>query len=171
MTIISIKGYGGVRLDVALRGAEEAPPVLIVHGAGQTRQDWEDVASALEMAGRRVISFDLRGHGSSEWPGKGYDLDKFVEDLKAVLAWLDARPVIVAATLGGWLAMLALGEEGAHLAAGLVLVDTPPSAEGDRAKTVGAGNDCLPPHPNSLCRSCHCAEPRAALPWVHRLTN
>ena len=139
MTTTSIKGYGGVRLDVALRGAEEAPPVLIVHGAGQTQQDWDDVASALELAGRRVISFDMRGHGNSEWPGKGYELDKFVEDLKSVLAWLDARPVIVAATLGGWLAMLALGEEGVHLAAGLVLVDTPPSAGGDEARTVGVG--------------------------------
>lgn len=137
MTSVSVKGYGGVRLAVELRGAEDAPPVLIVHGAGQTRSDWDDVAEALEMAGRRVISFDLRGHGQSEWPATGYALDQFVEDLKAVLAWLDARPVIVAATLGGWLAMLALGEEGAHLAAGLVLVDTPPGTQGDRATSVG----------------------------------
>lgn len=139
MITTSLKGFGGVRLEADLRGGEDSPPVLIVHGAGQSRQDWDDVASALELAGRRVISIDLRGHGDSEWPGTGYALDHFVEDLKAVLAWLDARPVIVAATLGGWLAMLALGEEGAHLAAGLVLVDTPPSAEGDRATTVGAG--------------------------------
>lgn len=139
MSSLSVKGYGGVRLAVELRGAEDAPPVLIVHGAGQTRADWDDVAEALEMAGRRVISFDLRGHGQSEWPTNGYALDQFVEDLKAVLAWLDARPVIVAATLGGWLAMLALGEEGAHLAAGLVLVDTPPGPEGDRAKSVSEG--------------------------------
>jgi len=137
MTSVSVKGYGGVRLAVELRGAEDAPPVLIVHGAGQTRADWHDVAEALEMAGRRVISFDLRGHGQSEWPTNGYALDQFVEDLKAVLAWLDARPVIVAATLGGWLAMLALGEEGAHLAAGLVLVDTPPGTQGERATSVG----------------------------------
>lgn len=139
MITVNLKGYGGVRLEADLRGAEDAPPILIVHGAGQTRKDWDDVASALEMAGRRVISFDLRGHGGSEWPGRGYALDQFVEDLKAVLAWLDARPVIVAATLGGWLAMLALGEEGAHLAAGLVLVDTPPDTDGERARSVGEG--------------------------------
>ena len=137
MITTSLKGYGGIRLEADVRGGDEAPPVLIVHGAGQTRQDWDDVASALALAGRRVISFDLRGHGASEWPGTGYALDKFVEDLKAVLASLDARPVIVAATLGGWLAMLALGEEGAHLASGLVLVDTPPGADNDRARSVG----------------------------------
>jgi flavin reductase (DIM6/NTAB) family NADH-FMN oxidoreductase RutF/pimeloyl-ACP methyl ester carboxylesterase len=139
MITVNLKGYGGVRLEADLRGAEDAPPILIVHGAGQTRKDWDDVASALELAGRRVISFDLRGHGGSEWPGHGYALDQFVEDLKAVLAWLDARPVIVAATLGGWMAMLALGEEGTHLAAGLVLVDTPPDTDGERARSVGEG--------------------------------
>ncbi|QJQ31361.1 alpha/beta fold hydrolase [Sphingomonas lacunae] len=138
MKSFNLKGYGGVRLEADMRGPDDAPPVLIVHGAGQTRQDWDDVACALELAGRRVISFDMRGHGQSEWPASGYLLDQFVEDLKAVLASLDARPVIVAATLGGWLAMLALGEEGAHLAAGLVLVDTPPGPDGERAAEVGA---------------------------------
>jgi flavin reductase (DIM6/NTAB) family NADH-FMN oxidoreductase RutF/pimeloyl-ACP methyl ester carboxylesterase len=137
MISFSLKGYGGVRLEAEMRGPEDAPPVLIVHGAGQTRRDWDDVACALELAGRRVISFDLRGHGQSEWPSSGYMLDQFVEDLKSVLASLNARPVIVAATLGGWLAMLALGEEGAHLAAGLVLVDTPPGPDGERATQMG----------------------------------
>ena len=136
MITTSFKGYGGIRLEVDLRGHEEAPPVLIVHGAAQTRRDWDDVASALELAGRRVISFDLRGHGGSERAVGGYALDTFVEDLKAVLAALNARPVIVAGTLGGWLAMLALGEEGSHLASGLVLVDTPPGIAGEGTGSV-----------------------------------
>lgn len=138
MKSIQFKGFGGTRIEADVRGDEDAPPVLLVHGAGQTRRHWDDVANALEMAGRRVINLDLRGHGSSEWPTDGrYEFDAFVDDVKAVLAQMSVRPVVVAATLGGWCAMVALGEEGTHLAAGLVLVDTPPGANGERAKTVG----------------------------------
>ena len=60
---------------------------------------------ALVQSGRRVVSLDLRGHGGSEWPADGrYDFEAFVEDLRAVLAQLGGRPVVVAATLGGWVA-------------------------------------------------------------------
>ena len=138
MKNIQFKGFAGIRIEADVRGDEDAPPVLLIHGAGQTRRHWDDVANALEMAGRRVINLDLRGHGTSEWPNDGrYAFDAFVDDIKAVLAQMTVRPVIVAATLGGWLAMVALGEEGTHLAAGLVLVDTPPGADGERARTVG----------------------------------
>lgn len=125
MRSIHFKGFAGVRLTADVRGEDDAPPVLLLHGAGQTRHQWNDVAAALELAGRRVISLDLRGHGTSEWPSDGrYDFDANVEDVKAVLAQLPARPVIVATSLGAWLATVILGEEGAHVAAGLVLVDS-----------------------------------------------
>ncbi len=132
MPTLTFTGFAGVRLEADALGDEDAPPVLLIHGAGQTRADWAEIAGALELAGRRVINVDQRGHGSSEWPADGrYDLDAMVGDIKAVLAQMTVRPVVVAATLGGWLATLALGEGGAHLAAGLVLVD----AEPDDART------------------------------------
>ncbi len=132
MPTLTFTGFAGVRLEADALGDEDAPPVLLIHGAGQTRADWAEIAGALELAGRRVINVDQRGHGSSEWPVDGrYDLDAMVGDIKAVLAQMTVRPVVVAATLGGWLATLALGEGGAHLAAGLVLVD----AEPDDART------------------------------------
>lgn len=44
-----------------------------------------------------------------------------------MLALLEARPFIVGASLGGWIATAVLGEAGGeHLATGLVLVDAPP---------------------------------------------
>jgi flavin reductase (DIM6/NTAB) family NADH-FMN oxidoreductase RutF/pimeloyl-ACP methyl ester carboxylesterase len=119
------KGFAGVRLTADVRGEDDAPPVLLLHGAGQTRHQWADVGSALELAGRKVISLDLRGHGTSEWPGDArYDFDAYVEDVKAVLAQMPERPVIIATSLGAWTATTVLGEEGAHVAAGLVLVDS-----------------------------------------------
>lgn len=137
MKSIQFKGFGGTRIEAVVTGDEDAPPLLLIHGSGQTRQHWAEAAEALAMAGRRVVAIDLRGHGASEWPNDGrYDFDAFVEDVKAVLAQLEVRPVIVAGDIGGWIAMTALGEGGTHLAAGLVLVDLPRLTVGEAAGSL-----------------------------------
>jgi flavin reductase (DIM6/NTAB) family NADH-FMN oxidoreductase RutF/pimeloyl-ACP methyl ester carboxylesterase len=120
------KGFAGIRLEADDIGTADDPSIILLHGVGQTRKIWEDVAVALEQAGRHVINLDLRGHGGSEWPEDGrYDFNAYVEDLRAVLGQMRTRPVVVAATLGGWVATVALAEDAATLAAGLVLVDLP----------------------------------------------
>lgn len=139
MTIITFKGFGGVRLEAETSGDEHDPTILLVHGAGQTRDEWHTVAEALVQAGRRVVSLDLRGHGGSEWPESGrYDLEAHVEDLRAVLAQLGTRPVVVAATLGGWIATVALATDAANLAAGLVLVDMPARTDPGLVETIAS---------------------------------
>lgn len=120
-------GFGGVRLVAQSFGQEDDPGILLLHGGGQTHDAWRSAAVALAEAGRYVISLDLRGHGASEWPADGrYDLDAYSGDIRAVLATLRSRPVIVAASLGGWIATAVLGESETALATGLVLVDAPP---------------------------------------------
>lgn len=138
MSIVEYRGFAGVRLEAEIIGSENDPAVLLLHGAGQTRAVWSGVADALEQAGRRVISLDLRGHGGSEWPEDGrYDFEALVEDLRAVLAQMGTRPVVVASTLGGWVASAALEHDAAVLASGLVLVDSPVSVDPAFARRVG----------------------------------
>jgi flavin reductase (DIM6/NTAB) family NADH-FMN oxidoreductase RutF len=118
------KGFAGIRLESDDIGSAEDPSIIILHGIGQTRADWEDVAVALRQAGRHAINIDLRGHGGSEWPEDGrYDFDAYVEDVRAVLAQMRTRPVIVGVGASGWVAAAALVEDSATLAAGLVMVD------------------------------------------------
>jgi len=137
MQPVSFKGFAGAALKGDAFGSPDDPPVLLIHGGAQTRAVWNEVADALVKAGRHVIRIDLRGHGESDWPADGrYEFDAYVEDLRAVLAQMASRPVVVAASLGGWAATAALGEEGAHLAAGLVLIDAVPDMDFDAA--------CLP---------------------------
>jgi flavin reductase (DIM6/NTAB) family NADH-FMN oxidoreductase RutF/pimeloyl-ACP methyl ester carboxylesterase len=137
--VIEYKGFGGVRLQADVAGDEHDPAVLLVHGAGQTRGVWADVAHALVESGRRVVNLDLRGHGGSEWPSDGrYDLESHIEDLRAVLAQMASRPVVVAATLGGWIATAALAKDAANLAAGLVLVDMPARSDADTAREIAS---------------------------------
>jgi flavin reductase (DIM6/NTAB) family NADH-FMN oxidoreductase RutF/pimeloyl-ACP methyl ester carboxylesterase len=131
------KGFAGIRLEADDIGSADDPSILLLHGGGQTRKVWADAAEALHQAGRHVINLDLRGHGRSEWPEDGrYDFDSYVEDLRAVLAQMRTRPVIVAATLGGWIATIALADEAATLAAGLVLVDLPATDDPTKARAA-----------------------------------
>jgi flavin reductase (DIM6/NTAB) family NADH-FMN oxidoreductase RutF/pimeloyl-ACP methyl ester carboxylesterase len=126
------KGFAGIRLEADDIGSADDPSIVMLHGAGQTRAVWRDVAEELYQAGRHVINLDLRGHGGSDWPGDGrYDFDAYVEDLRAVLSQMRTRPVIVATTFGGWVATVALGADAATLAAGLVLVDLPTRFDAD----------------------------------------
>lgn len=137
MTITTFKGFGGIRLQADVQGEDDDPTILLIHGAGQTREVWSNVAEALVQAGRRVVSLDLRGHGASEWPSDGrYDLGSYAEDLRAVLAQMNARPVVVAATVGGWIASQALSADAANLAAGLVLIDMPLGSASEAAKQI-----------------------------------
>ena len=43
--------------------------------------------------GLRCIAFNRRGHGRSDDPGSGYDIDTLADDLAALLAQLDLREV------------------------------------------------------------------------------
>jgi flavin reductase (DIM6/NTAB) family NADH-FMN oxidoreductase RutF len=135
------KGFAGIRIEADDIGSADDPSIVLLHGLGQTRQDWEDVAVALRAAGRHAINIDLRGHGGSEWPEDGrYDFQSYVEDLRAVLAQMRTRPVVVAATLSGWVAAAALAEEATTLAAGLVLVDLPESHDDAAVGTLDSGS-------------------------------
>ncbi len=116
MSLIEYKGFGGVRLAADMLGDENDPAVLLVPGIGQDRAAWREVADALVLSGRRVVNLGLR----DEQP-----LAPHVEDLRLVLAQMGSRPVVVAAADGGWVAARALALDGAHLAAGLVVVDMP----------------------------------------------
>jgi flavin reductase (DIM6/NTAB) family NADH-FMN oxidoreductase RutF/pimeloyl-ACP methyl ester carboxylesterase len=126
------KGFAGVRLEADDIGSADDPSIILLHGFGQTRKVWENVALGLEQAGRHVINVDLRGHGGSDWPNDArYDFDAYVEDLRAVLGQMRTRPVVVAATHSGWIATAALAEDAATLASGLILLD--PAVHADAA--------------------------------------
>ncbi len=104
-------------------GDLDAPPVLLLHGAGQTRHSWRTTGCILAAAGWHAIALDLRGHGDSERsPAGRYRLDDFAADVIAVSRALPAPPVLVGASLGGLAALVAVARSGEQVPA-LVLVD------------------------------------------------
>lgn len=121
-------GRGGVALVAEEWGLGGGAPVLLLHGAGQTRSAWDNIAAVLSERGYRAIAIDLRGHGESEWAQDGdYGIDAFADDVIAVARALPSAPVIVGASLGGLAAMVA--EARAAVARALVLVDIAPRIE------------------------------------------
>ncbi|MFC4595834.1 alpha/beta fold hydrolase [Sphingobium tyrosinilyticum] len=121
---LDFQGFGGVPIVGDAFGSPDDPAVLLIPSTGQSRAFWHGSARALADAGRYAICVDLRGHGDSGHASDGrYDLDAYVGDLKAVLAALPSRAVVVAAGLGALVAIAAIGESTAPLISGLVLVD------------------------------------------------
>ncbi len=124
-------GAGGLKLAADVWGDAESPPVLLLHGGGQTRHAWGGPGEALAASGWRAIALDMRGHGDSDWAADGdYAIDAYVADLIAVVDGLDRPPAVVGASLGGLTTLLAAGEAGCRLAA-VVLVDCAPRLEAD----------------------------------------
>lgn len=124
------QGAHGVRLVADVAGPSEAPPVLLLHGGGQTRGAWKETVDTLVGRGLFVTAVDLRGHGESDWPvDADYSLDAFSEDVRLVAAALPSRPAIVGASLGGLAALVAEAEH--QIARALVLVDVAPTIEPD----------------------------------------
>jgi pimeloyl-ACP methyl ester carboxylesterase len=63
----------------------DGPPTLLAHPTGFHGMVWEPVAHRLVHAGRRVWSFDFRGHGDSDpSPDGHYSWDEFARDARAV---------------------------------------------------------------------------------------
>ena len=82
----------------------EGEPVLFIHGLGSCGSDWAPQTEVFRQD-YQVITADLRGHGQSSKPRKGYSMELFARDMAAVIAAMQTGPVhIVGISLGGMIA-------------------------------------------------------------------
>jgi pimeloyl-ACP methyl ester carboxylesterase len=130
-------GDEGIELVADAWGSPGDPPVLLLHGGGQTRHAWGGTAEALASAGWYAVSLDLRGHGESAWSAEGhYHHSNFAADTVAVARRLARPPVLVGASLGGISALLAIAQAGEEIASALVLVDIATRMERSGAERI-----------------------------------
>jgi non-heme chloroperoxidase len=133
------RGADGLVLTADVVGDVGGPPVLMLHGGGQTRHAWGGTLTRLADEGFRAISLDLRGHGESDWASDGdYTTDAYVRDLRAVIEQVDPVPALVGASLGGIACLAAEGESKGLLSRALVLVDITPRIEPKGAERIGS---------------------------------
>jgi non-heme chloroperoxidase len=120
----------GLRIAADAWGDPQGPLVVMMHGGGQSRHAWRATGRNLGAAGYHAVAFDLRGHGDSDWSPEGdYSAGAFVADLAFVLRQFGERkPVLVGASLGAEMALLAAGEEAVSVA-GIAMIDFAPRTE------------------------------------------
>ena len=119
----------GVRLRVVKWGEPETHsgmPIVLVHGLASNAMLWEGAALAFVALGHPVIAVDLRGHGQSDKPDDGYDMQTVTFDLAKLLEVLAVRgyvrPVVCGQSWGGNV-VIELAHQYPQLVRGVVAVD------------------------------------------------
>jgi pimeloyl-ACP methyl ester carboxylesterase len=135
----------GVRIAVHEWGAEQNPPLLLVHGGFDFARTFDGFAPLLADAGWRVVGWDHRGHGDSAHAHL-YSWDADLRDATAVFDHVaGGRPVPVVAHSKGGALMIQLADAQPYRFAALVNLDgipvrsrNPDVADHERTKMMAS---------------------------------
>lgn len=125
-------------IDLAYAEAGQGDPLVLIHGLGGSRRDWELQWPALTPH-FRMVTPDLRGHGVSPRPPGPYRIGLFAADVAMLMRRIEARPAhVVGLSLGGAVAQQ-LALDAPELVRSLVLVNTAASfvSDGWRRRLMG----------------------------------
>lgn len=75
---------------------EPRPTVILLHGSGSFRAEWNHFIAPLLDAGFHVLNVDQRGHGET---GGRRDLGRMIDDMAHWFAWLREQPDVQADAL------------------------------------------------------------------------
>ena len=119
----------GVQLRIVRWGDTQTlseAPLVLVHGLASNAMLWEGAAQTFVALGHPVVAVDLRGHGQSEKPDDGYDMQTVTFDLAKLLEVLAVRgyvrPVVCGQSWGGNV-VIELAHQYPQLVRGVVAVD------------------------------------------------
>lgn len=125
-------------VELAYAEAGQGEPLVLIHGLGGSRNDWELQWPALTPH-FRAIAPDLRGHGLSPKPAGPYRIALFAADVAMLMRRIEARPAhVVGLSLGGAVAQQ-LALDAPEMVRSLVLVNTAASfmSQGWRRRLMG----------------------------------
>ncbi len=102
-------------------------PVVFSHGWPLNGDAWDAQMLFLVQQGFRVIAHDRRGHGRSDQPAHGNDMDTYADDLAALLDALDIQgATLVGHSTGGGEVAHYIGRHGTKRVARAVLIGAVP---------------------------------------------
>lgn len=128
MPRIVLNGVGLNVVDLAgrsgRRGRPGDTPIVMIHGLAASSAFWYAAGAPYIASVGRTLLYDLRGHGKSEMPERGYGVATMADDL---LALLDAKGIarahLVAHSFGGMIALYFTLQHPDRVAS-LVIVDS-----------------------------------------------
>jgi non-heme chloroperoxidase len=146
---LEVRTPDGLRISVQdwrAQGSATHPgrDVLLIHGISQAHQCWfKQISSPLQQR-HRLVTYDLRGHGGSDKPVSGQyykEGARWADEVQAVMEAVGlVRPVIVAWSYGGRVALDYLRTAGGQSISGLVMVAGTSCAN---ASVFGSGTSVL----------------------------
>ena len=102
-------------------------PIVFSHGWPLTGDAWEIQRVYFAEKGYRTIAHDRRGHGRSDQPWHGNDMDTYADDLASLLDKLDLKDaILVGHSTGGGEVAHYLGRHGTKRVAKAVLMGAVP---------------------------------------------
>lgn len=134
--------HDGIKIQYFRTGGNK-PSVVLAHGLCDNGLCWGRVAVFLEPE-FDVIMMDARGHGLSNAPATGYDLETYAEDIFQVIRETGvSQPVVIGHSMGA-LAGLLLAKNNPDLVSSLILVEPPwldIAEEEQRLRTIQLHNE------------------------------
>jgi pimeloyl-ACP methyl ester carboxylesterase/predicted SnoaL-like aldol condensation-catalyzing enzyme len=101
---VKVTADDGARLAVQINGPATDSAVVFLHGVTSSRGTYDWLPEQI-TEGRRIITYDHRGHGESEHRAGTYQLAQYVKDAVTVLDTVVGYPVVlVGFSLGGLVA-------------------------------------------------------------------
>jgi len=102
-------------------------PVVFSHGWPLSADAWDPQMLFLGQKGYRVIAHDRRGHGRSDQPWNGNEMDTYADDLAELLNALDVKgATLVGHSTGGGEVARYIGRHGTSRVAAAVLMSAVP---------------------------------------------
>jgi pimeloyl-ACP methyl ester carboxylesterase len=118
---------GGDQLQVRQDGPATAPTIVLLHGFAGSLHWWDNLVPLLSSR-FHVVRFDLLGHGGSSKPDGGYSMEHQAQLIDEALHRIGIRRALIVGHSMGGLVATALATRDHALAAGVALVDSPPTA-------------------------------------------
>ncbi len=114
-----------MEVDLSFSESGSGEPLVILHGLFGSKRNWASIAASLGRS-RRVVSADLRNHGSSPWSDE-HDYPSMAADVVRLIRRLIGGPTaLLGHSMGGKVAMVAAIEH-PELVDRLVVVDIAPA--------------------------------------------
>ena len=139
MTVQSTDCYveaNGLKFHYLDWGNPDNPPLVLLHGVGQTCHTWDLFAAAMSPH-FHVMAFDQRGHGDTDWaPDKDYSRKTMVKDAEGFTTALGLdRFFLTGMSMGGANSLSFTGQNPDRVKA-LVVVDVGPRVENKGVQNI-----------------------------------
>src|SRR5689334_19293209 len=85
----------GVKIFYKDWGNKSGPTFFLSHGWPLNSDNWDSQMFFLANNGCRAVAYDRRGHGRSDQPWEGMDMDTWADDIAQVIEHLDLKDLVL----------------------------------------------------------------------------